>query len=331
MAPLNDDLYEYVDDPDANEDDYTDDDDIPVVLIRKSGVRGKSHALRTVHPNEHHHHTNRNTKRTVGGNTIRRLAKTKICQPAIRDRSFLLSSEEDIEEGEDCQCFHAAETEDASDPDVACFEPPQRYADVPAGITNIDKAVVDDPLYVVDYVDDMYNHHRQKELQEATDGITYLCRRRPTYRQIQPQVTDRMRMILVDWLIEVHYKFKLFEETLYLTVNVVDRYLQKGPRISTRDLQLVGVTSLLIASKYEEQFVPELRDLTYICDDAYTSGRVSPLIGVLLVLLSVITWFSSIYLFHFHFFPDLGHGGTHPADASIQAVGTYGPHLFGAV
>ena len=91
----------------------------------------------------------------------------------------------------------------------------------------------------------------------------------------QPHINETMRCILVDWLVEVHYKFKLFPETLYLTVNLLDRFLSKSKEsITKRDLQLVGVTALLISSKYEEMYIPELRDLTYICDGAYTEAKV---------------------------------------------------------
>jgi hypothetical protein len=83
-----------------------------------------------------------------------------------------------------------------------------------------------------------------------------------------------MRAILVDWLVEVHLKFKLVPETLYLTINLIDRYLERE-EVSRPKLQLVGVTSLLIASKYEEIYPPELRDLVYICDRAYTKQEVS--------------------------------------------------------
>ena len=76
-----------------------------------------------------------------------------------------------------------------------------------------------------------------------------------------------------DWLVEVHLKFKLVPETLYLTVNIIDRYLAKT-EVSRPKLQLVGVTALLIASKYEEIYPPELRDLVYICDRAYSKLEV---------------------------------------------------------
>ena len=89
----------------------------------------------------------------------------------------------------------------------------------------------------------------------------------------QPHINERMRSILIDWLVEVHLKFKLVPETLYLTVNLIDRYLEKS-EVSRPKLQLVGVTALLIASKYEEIYPPELRDLVYICDHAYRKEEI---------------------------------------------------------
>jgi cyclin B len=111
----------------------------------------------------------------------------------------------------------------------------------------------------------MYKHFR---LKEAGTSV------RPLYMVDQPHINERMRSILVDWLVEVHLKFKLVPETLYLTINLIDRYLTRE-NVSRPKLQLVGVTSLLIASKYEEIYPPELRDLVYICDRAYTKTEVS--------------------------------------------------------
>jgi cyclin B len=89
----------------------------------------------------------------------------------------------------------------------------------------------------------------------------------------QQYINERMRSILVDWLVEVHLKFKLVPETLYLTINIIDRYLAKT-EVTRPKLQLVGVTALLIASKYEEIYPPELRDLVYICDRAYSKNEI---------------------------------------------------------
>jgi len=129
---------------------------------------------------------------------------------------------------------------------------------------DIDERDSDDPLCATSYVQDMYEHFRSKEMSTSV---------RPLYMEDQQYINERMRSILVDWLVEVHLKFKLVPETLYLTVNLIDRYLAKT-EVSRPKLQLVGVTALLIASKYEEIYPPELRDLVYICDRAYSKLEV---------------------------------------------------------
>jgi cyclin B len=82
-----------------------------------------------------------------------------------------------------------------------------------------------------------------------------------------------MRAILIDWLVEVNLKFKLVPETLYLNIALIDMYLEKAEVVRNK-LQLVGVTALLIASKYEEIYPPEIRDLVYITDKAYNKREV---------------------------------------------------------
>lgn len=67
---------------------------------------------------------------------------------------------------------------------------------------------------------------------------------------------------------QVHYKFELMEETLYLTVNLIDRFLSIEP-VVRKKLQLVGVTAMLLACKYEEVSVPVVEDLILISDKAY--------------------------------------------------------------
>jgi len=104
------------------------------------------------------------------------------------------------------------------------------------------------------------------------------------YMETQTHINERMRSILVDWLVEVHLKFKLVPETLYLTINLIDRYLERR-EVSRPKLQLVGVTCLLIASKYEEIYPPELRDLVYICDRAYSKQEILEMEEVVLKVL----------------------------------------------
>lgn len=82
-----------------------------------------------------------------------------------------------------------------------------------------------------------------------------------------------MRGILVDWIIEVHLKFKLLPETLFLTVSLIDRYLEHTQIMRTK-LQLVAVSAMLITSKYEEIYAPEVRDFVFITDNAYTREEI---------------------------------------------------------
>lgn len=125
---------------------------------------------------------------------------------------------------------------------------------------DIDKDDHDKPQCHSRYVEDMYDNYRAKEREYST---------KPTYMVDQPTINDKMRAILVDWLIEVHSKFGLAPDSLYLTVNIIDRFLSKN-MISRPRLQLAGVTAFMIATKFEEVWPPEIRDLVYICDKSYS-------------------------------------------------------------
>ena len=105
-----------------------------------------------------------------------------------------------------------------------------------------------------------------------------------------------MRGILVDWIIEVHLRFKLLPETLFLTVNLIDRYLQKTQIMRTR-LQLVAVAALLIASKYEEIYVPDLKDFVFISDNAYTKEEIIEMERSMLIKLEFSITTPSSYRF----------------------------------
>lgn len=97
----------------------------------------------------------------------------------------------------------------------------------------------------------------------------------------QNDINEKMRSILMDWLVEVHLKFRLKTETLYLTFNLIDRFLERV-QVSRSKLQLVGVTCLLLASKYEEIYPPEVRDLVYVTDKAYTKQQILRMEGVVI-------------------------------------------------
>jgi len=88
-------------------------------------------------------------------------------------------------------------------------------------------------------------------------------------KNVQTDINEKMRAILIDWLIDVQVKYKLAPETLFLTINYIDRYLSKESVHRTK-LQLVGVASMLLACKFEEIWTPEVKDFVYITDFAYT-------------------------------------------------------------
>ena len=93
------------------------------------------------------------------------------------------------------------------------------------------------------------------------------------YMDDQSEINERMRGILIDWLIEVHFKFGFTDETLYMTVSIIDRYLSSNS-ITKKNLQLLGITSLFISCKHEEIDVPKINDFTYITNNAYDKNEV---------------------------------------------------------
>ena len=90
--------------------------------------------------------------------------------------------------------------------------------------------------------------------------------------KMQNDINEQMRAILIDWLIEVHYRFRLKSETLFQTVWIIDTYLSKYPIIRAR-LQLLGIASLLISCKSQEIYYPQLNELIDITDGAYIKNE----------------------------------------------------------
>ena len=89
----------------------------------------------------------------------------------------------------------------------------------------------------------------------------------------QGETTTKMRVTLVDWLIEVSEEFDLVPETTFLSVYLMDRYLRIDD-ISRKLLQLLGITSLYIAAKFEEIYVPRIDEFCDITDNTYTREEV---------------------------------------------------------
>ncbi|KAL7405756.1 hypothetical protein ABVT39_006692 [Epinephelus coioides] len=139
----------------------------------------------------------------------------------------------------------------------------QAFSEALLTVQDVDEQDSDLPQLCSEYVKDIYKYLHVLEAQQAV---------RANYMQGY-EITERMRALLVDWLVQVHSRFQLLQETLYLTVAILDRFLQVQP-VSRRKLQLVGVTAMLVACKYEEMYAPEVGDFAYITDNAFTKSQI---------------------------------------------------------
>jgi G2/mitotic-specific cyclin 1/2 len=93
------------------------------------------------------------------------------------------------------------------------------------------------------------------------------------YMDRQKDLKWKMRSILIDWLVEVHLKFKLSPETLFLTVNLIDRFLTLRS-VNRNKFQLVGITAMFIAAKYEEVYAPPISQFVYIADGGFSNDEI---------------------------------------------------------
>ncbi|XP_031115078.1 putative cyclin-B3-1 isoform X2 [Ipomoea triloba] len=118
-------------------------------------------------------------------------------------------------------------------------------------------------LDVSEYVDDIYQYYWVMEAQSHP---------LKSYMEFQTEITPQMRGILINWLIEVHLKFDLMQETLFLMVTILDQYLSRVC-IKKNEMQLVGLTALLLASKYEDFWHPRIMDLISVSAESYTKEQ----------------------------------------------------------
>merc|ERR1712112_353622 len=138
---------------------------------------------------------------------------------------------------------------------------------LPPGVKDIDEDDADNPQLCSEYAFDTHLYLKQLE-SRAFIPSNYLsgC-----------PANDKMRAVLIDWLIEVQIQFKLLQETLFLTVNTIDRFMAVptvGRTVPRSKLQLVGVAAMFLVSKIEEVYAPAISDFVYITDNAYTEAEI---------------------------------------------------------
>ncbi|KAF2223010.1 cyclin-like protein [Elsinoe ampelina] len=129
---------------------------------------------------------------------------------------------------------------------------------------DLDSEDFDDPLMVAEYVHEIFDYMKELEITTLPN---------PDYMDLQGELEWKMRGILVDWLLEVHSRFRLLPETLFLAVNIIDRFLSRKV-VQLDRLQLVGVTAMFIASKYEEVLSPHVQNFRHVADDGFTEAEI---------------------------------------------------------
>lgn len=135
---------------------------------------------------------------------------------------------------------------------------------ISSSISNTPSIYKNNPQIPYDYLKEIHISLSQEEL-----NIPSLF----GYMKNHSDINEQMRAILVDWIIEVHSKFSLKEETLFLCVFIIDKFL-KNEVIPRSKLQLLGVASIMIACKQEEIYSPSIKDFVFITDNAYTTQEI---------------------------------------------------------
>lgn len=121
------------------------------------------------------------------------------------------------------------------------------------------------PQYVTEYSHEINEHLK---LTEAVNIPNY-----PNILNNQKKINEKIRMTLINWLANIHFKFELQPETLYLAINILDQYTEKQS-IELSQYQLVGVACMLIACKYEEIYAPEIRDFIHLSKYIYSKEQI---------------------------------------------------------
>ncbi|ODV94322.1 hypothetical protein PACTADRAFT_51180 [Pachysolen tannophilus NRRL Y-2460] len=129
---------------------------------------------------------------------------------------------------------------------------------------DLDEEDIDDPLMVSEYVIEIFQYLNRLEKITLPD---------PNYLTWQKNLKPKMRSILVDWMVEVHMRFRLLPETLFLAINIMDRFMSKEI-VQVDKLQLLATGSLFIAAKYEEVYSPSIRNYAYVTDGGFTEDDI---------------------------------------------------------
>ncbi|KAJ7890237.1 cyclin-like protein, partial [Mycena leptocephala] len=122
-----------------------------------------------------------------------------------------------------------------------------------------------DPSWASEYAEDIFKYMGSVE-EKILPKANYMTH--------QTELTWGKRQVLVDWLVDVHSRYHMLPETLWITVNIMDRFLASHLPINSTKLQLVGVTAMFIAAKYEEGSARSVEELVYMAGNAYNKREI---------------------------------------------------------
>lgn len=130
------------------------------------------------------------------------------------------------------------------------LEPVEQWEDIDAN--------ENDEFNANDYVNFIFKYYKDREDKFIIHD----------YIKEQPQINKSMRLLLVDWMVEVQQQLEFNHEVLYLSVKLLDLYLSSR-RVEKEKLQLLGGAAMFIACKFEERMPPIIDDFIYVSDNAY--------------------------------------------------------------
>jgi G2/mitotic-specific cyclin-B2 len=227
-------------------------ENVKTLLQGKEHMGSKSTILTTTTTSTLLATLNRNALGDISNKTSGQSVTTTV----IQKKSQVVNNVEMIPVEEQNEDITTTTTVDIVNDDMSLMEHDEEIVD-------IDEMDGDNPQLVCEFIKDIYSylHETERKFRISPDYLDGKI------------VTPKMRSVLIDWLIQVHLKFHLLQETLYLCVQIIDAYLAKQ-NVPKLKLQLVGVSAMFVAAKYEEMYVPAIDDFVYMTDNTYTKSEI---------------------------------------------------------
>ncbi|KAF8886532.1 cyclin-like protein [Infundibulicybe gibba] len=234
---------------------------LPAITVRRSAV-GREGAVTTTRRSDGHRRMSSRSMTAAQRQVDDDIEAGRVVK---KQRTSSDPPEEDPEAVEEARLRAEEEAAIASiQQEVEAFAEEEEADPENSAWEDLDAEDVDDPLMVSEYVVEIFNYLKEVELTTMPN---------PNYMESQKELAWKMRGILTDWLIQVHLRFRLLPETLFLCVNIIDRFLSARV-VSLAKLQLVGVTCMFIAAKFEEIVAPSVTHFLKCADSSYTESEI---------------------------------------------------------